>query len=247
MNIKQRVGELLIYLFGLFNLELRFLKPYRLSSSMDSALARWTSNNNVDIKTVIDIGASDGQWTRKAQKYLPEAYYLLIEANRFHEGKLHQYKAKTKNVDYILAAASNCGGEIYFDARDPWGGLASEKKTSDQLISVPATTIDDQVKQKNLTPPFLLKFDTHGFEVPILEGAGETLKNTNLIIIEVYNFKLTPSSLRFWEICQYLEKFGFRPVDVCEPMHRPRDGILWQMDLVFARSSLPEFNSNNYS
>lgn len=247
MNIKQRIGKLLIYLFRLFDLELRFLKPYRLSLSMDSVLARWVSSNHVDIKTVIDVGASDGQWTKKAQKYLPEAYYLLIEANRFHEKELRRYKAMTRNVDYVLAAASNYVGEIYFDARDPWGGLATEIKTSDEFVSVPATTIDEQAKQKNLNAPFLLKFDTHGFEVPILEGARETLKNTNLIIIEVYNFNLTPSSLRFWEICQYLENLGFRPIDISEPMHRPKDGILWQMDLVFARSSLPEFSSNNYS
>ncbi len=35
----------------------------------------------------------------------------------------------------------------------------------------PAITIDDAVAHHGLVGPYLLKLDTHGFEVPIIEGA----------------------------------------------------------------------------
>ena len=88
--------------------------------------------------------------------------------------------------------------------------------------------------------------DTHGFEVPIFEGAAETLARTGLIVVEVYNFKISPEALRFHELCAYLEGKGFRCVDILDVMHRPCDGALWQMDLIFARADRPEFANNEY-
>jgi hypothetical protein len=39
---------------------------------------------------------------------------------------------------------------------------------------------------------------------------------------------------------------GFRCIDLVDPMHRPHDDSLWQMDLVFARKDRPEFSYRGY-
>jgi hypothetical protein len=114
-------------------------------------------------------------------------------------------------------------------------------------VRVPVTTIDAQVAQRQLKPPFLIKLDTHGFEVSILNGAQATLRQTNLLVIETYNFHLLPDSLRFHEMCSFMEARGFRPIDLVEPMHRERDQALWQFDLVFIRADRPEFQSSSYA
>jgi hypothetical protein len=88
--------------------------------------------------------------------------------------------------------------------------------------------------------------DTHGYEVPILEGATETLKNTNLLIIEAYNFQIAHKSLRFWELCSYVEKLGFLPFNMVDFMHRSKDNAFWQMDIFFLRAEHPVFSSNTY-
>lgn len=77
-------------------------------------------------------------------------------------------------------------------------------------------------------------------------GANKTMKNTSVIIVEAYNFDPTEESLKFWEICDFLGSKGFRPVDMMEPMFRPKDEALWQMDLVFIRSDRKEFQNHNY-
>jgi hypothetical protein len=68
-----------------------------------------------------------------------------------------------------------------------------------------------------------LKFDTHGYELPILKGARQTLNKTSLIIMEAYNFKISDHALRFHEMCAYMECLGFRCFDIADPMLRDYD------------------------
>lgn len=109
------------------------------------------------------------------------------------------------------------------------------------------TTVDAEVARLSLAGPFLLKLDTHGFEIPIFEGAASTLDQTSLLIVEAYNFELRPGALRFHELCTYLGGRGFRPLDVVDVMRRPGDDVLWQFDLFFARNDSREFASSAFS
>ncbi len=211
--------------------------------SMHAALRR-CRRRGVPLRTVIDVGASNGSWSAKAMEEFPSAHYLLIEAQSVHESALRNFSCKHGNVEYIMAAAGQRVGELYFDDGDPFGGVASETRAKPNYVQLPATTIDHVVEQRRLSGPFALKLDTHGFEVPIFEGALRTLRETQLIVVETYNFSLTPDSLRFHEMCAYLEQRGFRCVDLADPLHRPKDRALWQMDLFFVPASRSEFRSS---
>lgn len=91
---------------------------------MFEALQRCNERNLV-INTVVDIGASDGRWTRECLSYLPSAHYLLIEAQISHNVALQEFCKNQSNVDYVLAAAGHEPGTIFFDAKDLFGGAAS--------------------------------------------------------------------------------------------------------------------------
>jgi FkbM family methyltransferase len=198
--------------------------------------------------TVIDVGASDGRWSKQVQPFYPDARYHLIEANSYHLKGLRDYEFNDDRVSYVLAAAGDIEGEIAFDTSDPFGGVASyESSTAANMVKVPVTSIDTEVEKNKLNGPFFIKLDTHGFEVPILEGAAETLEQTDLVLIETYNFKIQENSLRFWEMCALMEEKGFRPIDLMEPMFRPKDGALWQFDIFFARCDSSAFSSSSYA
>lgn len=214
--------------------------------TLEAAFRRLKSRQ-IDVGSVIDVGASNGCWTRALMPHFPQARYLCVEAQAVHEPELLDFAAKNDNVEIALAAAGDREGAIHFDAADPFGGAASEAPLTRNGITVPMTTIDAEVSRRNLQPPYLIKLDTHGFEMPILAGAVQTLKHTNVLVIEVYNFDIAPSTMRFPELCVRLEAQGFRCADLFDVMYRPKDNTLWQMDLVFIRSDRAEFRTNTYS
>lgn len=213
--------------------------------TMDGMLKR-CRNRKVEFATIVDVGASDGTWSKDCFKIYPDSYYLMIEAQDVHLDGLNAFKSTHAKSDFVLAAAGSREGEIYFDVSDPFGGLASETPLQGESKKVMVTTIDLEVKRRNLDGPYLVKLDTHGFEVPILEGAMETLKKSNGVIIEVYNYHLTKDSLLFYEMCSYMDNLGFRPIDMGDPFLRLYDESFWQMDLLFVPKTSKEFSYNQY-
>ena len=199
------------------------------------------------VGTVIDVGASDGRWSQEMMQYYPAARYLLIEAQTATHGeKLRRFEADHGNVICEMCAAGNQKGQINFFANEPLGGQASTQPYAENNIVVPMETVDDLVRKHGLVGPFLLKLDTHGFEVPIFEGAHETLPQSSMLIVEAYNFALCPGCLRFYELCPYLEARGFRCLDVFDLLVRPHDHVFWQMDMVFVPSSDPLFEYQEF-
>ena len=94
-------------------------------------------------------------------------------------------------------------------------------------------------------PPAQL--DTHGFELQIIQGAEEMLRNTELAVIEAYIFRLNENALLSHELCAEMDKRGFQLVDFSEPMWRNKDMALWQWDLFFVKKSNPVFRSNAFA
>ena len=185
--------------------------------------------------SIIDVGASNASWTRAARQFYPHGRCLLIEAQPVHEPSLIEYCHQHPDTHYVLAAAGAAPGELYFDTADPQGGQASYTPFARHNLVVPVTTIDAEVERLWLPGPFLLKLDTHGFEVPILQGAARTLPAVAAIVMECYNFRIAPEGLLFHEMCARLADDGFRCLDLADVLHRPYDGVFWQMDLAFVR------------
>ena len=216
------------------------------NGTMETAIQLLAQNHHIN--TIIDVGASDGIWSRLALNYFPQSQYFLIEANPAHEQSLEKFVLENRTAQFILAAAGDRqGGEVNFsfDPEDLYGGQASYASQANS-ISIPEIMIDREIESRELKGPYLLKLDTHGFEIPILKGALQTLTNTDAIIIECYNFKISPECLLFYEMCQYLDQLGFRCIDFADPLWRPFDQAFWQMDLIFIKKERPEFSHLSY-
>ena len=137
-------------------------------------------------------------------------------------------------------------GELYFDASDPLGGHLSKTPWNEKYRPSPVTTIDHLLEKQPLPGPFMIKLDTHGVEIPILSGATETLKQTNVIVIEAYNFTFGEPAVPFWDLCRYMLDLGFRTLDVFDLLYREVDSAFWQFDLMFVRSDLALFQDSRF-
>lgn len=196
--------------------------------------------------TVIDVGAAVGGWSADLEQTFPDKKHLLIEANAVHRDALADRCRTNRKWDYVLKACGREPGTVFFDGSDPFGGAASDVATESASQSLESTSIDYEVGLRGLKGPFLIKLDTHGYEIPILQGAVETLSSTELLVLEVYNFQLHKECLRFWEICRWLQERNLLPVDLFDILYRPKDGALWQFDVMFARAESSVFASNRY-
>jgi FkbM family methyltransferase len=214
--------------------------------STDRALAK-AAERGFEVGSVIDVGASNGSWSAVCERHFRNSRYLLVEAQTQHEAALISYCSKRPNSEYVIAAAGDKVGVAYFDDSSLFGGVASPVATTYARKEVRMTTLDAEVVSRGLPGPYLLKLDTHGFEVPILQGAkAHVLRNASIVIIETYNFRILNDSLLMDEMVRYMRDLGFAVVDICEPLWRRRDGFFWQIDLLFAPSSRPEFEINTY-
>jgi FkbM family methyltransferase len=198
------------------------------------------------IGAVIDVGASDGRWADEARRYFPASQFFLIEAQAIHEPRLRRFCKRHAWARFVIAAASDRAGEVWFDDSEPFGGQASVTRSQHANTATLAMRIDDVVRDNQLPGPYVIKLDTHGYEVPILAGAEETLENTDMVIIETYNFPLTDQSLRFHEMVAFMEDRGFRVIDFSEPLWRKKDRAFWQFDLFFLRTTHPIFSHTAY-
>jgi FkbM family methyltransferase len=212
----------------------------------DDAALRRCRQRDLQIRSVIDVGASDGRWSDLCMEHYPDARYLLVEAQSAHEASLAKFKKKHSNVDYVICAAGDHDGSIYFDDDDLLSGAASEERPANGGIEVDMFSIDTLVERFRLEPPYLIKLDTHGFEVPIIQGSMETLKKTNLLFVETYNFRINDKALKFHEMCAYVDGLGFQTIDIVGLMSREHDGSLWQMDMLFIPQSRKEFEHRGF-
>lgn len=213
---------------------------------MDSMVQR-LAQRNVEVATIIDIGASNGSWSLACRKHFPDASYLAIEPLAEQQVALEAAKQQFSNFDYALCVAGETDGEeVELAVTADLDGSTVGGRSAGSMRTCPVRTLDSLVAEKKLTGPYLLKFDTHGYEMPILAGSERVLAEATAIIMEVYNFQLTPTTLRFHEMCAHLEGLGFRPADIAEPMLRQYDGAFWQVDFLFLRSDFTGFKHQTY-
>jgi FkbM family methyltransferase len=212
---------------------------------LDGALGR-LQNHNIEIASLIDVGAAEGYWSGEFAKHFPGRHHLLVEANAAHKQTLERICQENKQWQFALTAMGGATGTAYFDGSDPMVGHLSDNAWNENYRPCPVTTLDDLVEKYPIPGPYMIKLDTHGVEIPILNGATRTLKETNAIVIEAYNFTFGGTAVPFWDLCHYVVELGFRPVDVFDLLYREVDNAFWQFDLLFVRGDLPLFQDSRF-
>jgi len=229
--IKQLIKQILRHLgIGVYNL--KNARRHNMSEALDHLIAV-----SVSPKTVIDVGVAYG--TYDLYKKFPQAVHLLVEPLKEYKGVLEKI-SKEYNVQYELAAAGATHGTVEINVHPDLSGSSIFEETEEGdvngvLRTVPMVTLDELCAHRNLEGPFLIKLDTQGSELSVLEGARKVLSETDVIIMEVSLFELYRTAPQFYDVVQWMKKHGFVTYDMFGGQNRPLDNALAQVDLVFVK------------
>jgi FkbM family methyltransferase len=166
---------------------------------------RWLhSNLRGKISQAIDVGANHGDYIGLVKKYNPDARIIAVEAVPEFARKI---KKTFPEVELIQSAASNISGQkliIYQKGNganaDPSRGNESKPFKQHNISTV---TIDEISLERDIKPD-LIKIDTDGHDLKVLEGSFSTLqKHSPIVQIECSRFwRFTGSNpSKIFEIC----------------------------------------------
>jgi FkbM family methyltransferase len=196
----------------------------------------------LDIRHFFDIGASNGNWSHRISEDFPEASFELFEPLIDHAP---DYRVK---MDWVLA--QHPGFRLHKIALGPEAHRTTMFLYPDNLVGSTALTLEEMprgayavtvdmlpldyvVDEFQLPVPQVIKMDTQGCEMGILQGARNLLPKVDVLLLECWLTraygKPTPLLL---EVADWLRNLDFYLWDLGNGW-RDADGVLVAQDCLF--------------
>lgn len=186
--------------------------------------------------TVIDVGVHYG--TSELQGGFPDAYHILIEPLQELEQRMKAILGKVKGEYHLVACSSQAGIMEIFVPDSTAGATLISELGHEKNRKIPVETLDLLCSNRELARPILLKTDTQGFDLEVVKGGVELLKDIEVVVMEVNMFRPRGRTNLpdFGEIVCWMRDHNFSVYDIISYQQRPFDGALGYVDLAFVKS-----------
>lgn len=194
-------------------------------------------------RTVFDVGVGRGTpWLYAA---FPDAKHVLFEPLATFGADLDRLAGELR-ADVHRVALSNRSGTARFrrhvdfptssslyDIDPQFDAYCSRVQVQHRFEEqeVPLATLDEL---NHYEPPFVLKLDVEGAERDVIEGAGRTLRSTELVIAEISVMRRRSGEPSFADMIGLLDSAGFELFDI-PALEQAADGTLRYLDAVFVQ------------
>jgi FkbM family methyltransferase len=187
---------------------------------------------------IIDCGFAYGT---EGLDVFEDAVHLLIDPVREAEPAMIKFCETHRGSSYAVVAVGDTEHVATMVTRKGVTGSSFHTKFAkrvDELREVAVTTLDTLVSQRALPTPFLLKLDIEGHELHALRGGEQTLRDTEMVIMEIGTWaddhkRGRPSMM---DLFRFMDERGFVFYEFAEPAFRPIDGALYMFDAVFVKA-----------
>lgn len=157
----------------------------------------WCRVRNKKFDIVLDIGAWCGTWSAEFAPYCKKIY--AFEPDRIHFECLLKNLSSFDNIELLDYAMGDTETTVSLTDDD-----FTQARRIYSIGNILMKTVDS-FQFKNVD---LIKIDVEGFEMNVLKGAKDTLKNCKFLMIELNNNSKKYNSSNA-EIEKYLEDLGF--------------------------------------
>ena len=204
----------------------------------------WLSN--LEIKTIIDVGANTGQFAKKFSKILPKSkIYSFEPIKKCYEALVKNTEGL--NVESFNLALGNMSGEIEMNVStfSPSSSILEMNKIHEDLYPhtkgsknevIKIQRLDDILPFNTLEKNIFLKIDVQGFEDKVLKGAIDNLKFVKVILIEMSYVELYKGQPLFDDIYHILSELGFAFKGNIEQTVNQFDGSPIYSDSIFIKT-----------
>jgi FkbM family methyltransferase len=187
----------------------------------------------ISFETVIDVGVATG--TPEIYQAFPDASYVLVEPLAEFEAVLKQLQQRLK-AQYFIAAAGAVDGETTINVHGDLSGSSLLKQAEGPVFDGAPRTIPvrrlDGLLPADVARPCLLKIDTQGTELDVVEGLGARIDAVDVMLIETSLLPFREGTAQFFDVVAGLKSRGFVVYDVIGGHCRALDNALAQVDLV---------------
>ena len=200
----------------------------------------------VDNPIIFDVGMNHGQTLNKILKVFPNSLIHGFEPSKYCFEQLEKDFKVKKNIILNNVGISEKGGVLEFneyscDSMNSFLNRAYGKAQIVDTYKVQVMSIDDYCKTNQISKIHILKSDTEGFELKVLQGANSMMKQNKIkfVLIELFfnvNF-IGQSSVG--EIFSYLEKNNFSLVKFYD-FSFTSDGVASKSDALFMNQKFNE-------
>jgi len=180
---------------------------------------------NFPIRTIIDIGANEGQFAKMISTFFPAANIFCFEPLDEPFNKLREWAGRQKGqVRALNIALGDKEGEaeIFFhQEHTPSSSFLKSTEKSKMLYpftrsqtteKVKVSTLDKMVSffADKLIPEILIKIDVQGYEDRVLKGGLNTLRMARACLLEINLDYLYEQQATFKDILLLFAELGYQ-------------------------------------
>jgi FkbM family methyltransferase len=201
---------------------------------------------NLNITTVLDVGANTGQFALQIHALLPDAKIYSFEPLTDCYALLRKNMRGIANFESFNVALGNANGKcsIYRNAFSPSSSLlpmqnllkqAFPQTAHTELEEIEICRLDDMAHTLELDGNVLIKIDVQGFEDMVIIGGQKVIERAHVIIVETTFEPLYQGQVLFDSIYSMLTSKGFEIRGCEDPLRDPGDTRILQCDSIFIR------------
>lgn len=202
------------------------------------------------LRTVVDVGAHQGQFALFALERFPRAAIVCVEPLPEPRAKLREVTAGSGRVRILEVAASNRSEDrvpMHVSNRDDSSSLQAIGERQVAAFPgteevgrtfVPVARLDSLLTVDEIAGPALLKVDVQGHEYEALEGCSGILPAFLQVAVEASFVELYEGQRLAGQVTALLEEAGFSLTGVFD-VKQAQSGQCLQADFLFERRDGP--------